>query len=179
MSAARVKLHGTLAEYGEPGHLVAAVKRARAAGFTRFETYTPCPVEGLDGLLLPRPSPIPGIMLTGAAAGASFGFGLQAWATSDYPLEVAGRPVFSWPSFIPVTFELGVLTAVITGIVTFFWRAGLPRYHHALFASPRFARATSDRFFLCLEAADPRYSEAAVADVLAPTAPLSVEEVPA
>jgi hypothetical protein len=143
---------GLLAEFAREEAWREAVRRVRAAGAERFEAFSPYPVEGIDELVLPRPSPMPAIMLTAGAAGAAGGFYLQVWAARDYPLQVGSRPLFSWPAFIPVTFELGVLTAVLVGIVAFLWRAGLPRYDHPAFASPRFARASTDRFFLWLPA---------------------------
>lgn len=143
---------GLLAEFAREETWREAVRRARAAGLTRFEAFSPYPVEGMDELVLARPSPMPAIMLAAGAMGAAGGFFLQVWAARDYPLQVGSRPVFSWPAFVPVTFELGVLTAVLAGIAAFLWRAGLPRYDHPAFASARFARASTDRFFLWLPA---------------------------
>ncbi|HWA11049.1 MAG TPA: DUF3341 domain-containing protein [Opitutaceae bacterium] len=171
-------IHGLLAEFSAPASLLRAVRAARAAGFTRIETFAPCPVDGLAEELLPRPSPLPGVMLAAGALGAAGGFGLQVWAASDYPVDVGGRPVFSWPAFVPVTFELGVLTAVLAGVVALLWRIGLPRYHHPVFAAAAFARASTDRFFLCLRADDPRYSAAAARDFFAALGPESLVEVP-
>ncbi len=143
---------GLLAEFSEEETWREAVRRVRAAGSTRFEAFSPYPVEGMDELVLSRPSPMPAIMLAAGAIGATGGFFLQVWAARDYPLQVGSRPVFSWPAFVPVTFELGVLTAVLVGIAAFLWRARLPRYDHPAFASARFARASTDRFFLWLPA---------------------------
>ena len=110
-------------------------------------------------------------MLAAGALGATSGFFLQVWAARAYPLQVGGRPVFSWPAFVPVTFELGVLTAVLVGIAAFLWRARLPRYDHPAFASARFARASTDRFFLWLPAS-PQGRE-----LLASTQAEAIEEV--
>jgi hypothetical protein len=175
MSAA---IHGTLAEFSAPADLLHAVRRARSAGFTRFETFSPCSVEGLEDYVLPRPSPIPGIMLAGGAIGAAGGFALQWYAAWDYPVNVGGRPVFSWPAFVPVTFELGVLTAVLVGITAFLLRTGLPHYHHPVFAAANFARASHDRFFLYLRADDPRYEAMTVHAFLSSAEPESIQEVP-
>jgi hypothetical protein len=172
-------LYGLLAEFSGPEALLEAVRGAREAGFTRFETFAPCPVEGLEDYVLPKGSSIPGTMLAGGAMGAAGGFVLQWYAARDFPLDVGGRPLFSWPAFIPVTFELGILTAVFVGIISFLIRAGLPRYHHPVFAVTRFARASTDGFFLCLLADDPRFSTAAVKAVLQPLKPDSLVEVPA
>jgi hypothetical protein len=149
---------GLLAEFSREEAWLEALRRVRAAEATRFEAFAPYPVEGMDEWVLPRPSPMPAIMLAAGAIGAAGGFFLQVWAARDYPLQVGSRPLFSWPAFIPVTFELGVLTAVLTGIVAFLWRAGLPCYDHPAFTSPRFARASTDRFFLWLPA-EPKWRE--------------------
>ena len=169
---------GLLAEFSEPDELLEAVKRAREEGFTRFETFAPYPVEGLEEVSLRKPSAIPGVMLTAAAIGAAGGFCLQWYAARDFPLDVGGRPLFSWPAFIPVTFELGVLTAVIVGIITFLWRAGLPRYDYPVFAVPQFSRASTDRFFFWLRDDDPRYSPASAHALLVSLKPESITEVP-
>jgi hypothetical protein len=169
---------GLLAEFSEPDDLLEAVKRAREEGFTRFETFAPYPVEGLEEVSSRRPSNIPGVMLTAAAIGAAAGFFMQVYAARIYPINVGGRPLFSWPAFVPVTFELGVLTAVIVGILTFLWRARLPRYDYPVFAVPQFARASTDRFFLWLRQDDPGYSPTSAQDLLESLNPESIEEVP-
>ncbi|MDB6093233.1 MAG: hypothetical protein JWM32_795 [Verrucomicrobia bacterium] len=169
--------YGTVATYGSPDELLAAVRNVQAAGFTRIEAFTPFPVEGMAELVLPRPSNLPAIMLGAAASGAIFGFALQSCAARDYPLNSGGRPLFSWPSFVPVTFELAVLTAVVTGIAVFLWRAGLPHYHHPVFAAHNFGRASTDRFFLAVCADDPRYSPIAARAAFANSGPISVEEI--
>jgi hypothetical protein len=173
------RTQGILIEFTEPDGLLDAVRRAREAGFTRFETFAPYPVEDLEKVARRKPSPVPGIMLVAGLLGALGGFFLQVYAAQDYPVDVGGRPLFSWPAFVPVSFELGVLTAVLVGIATFLVRAGLPRYDHPAFAVKRFARASSDRFFLWLRDDDPQYSADAAQIFLAMLKPESVTEVPA
>lgn len=170
--------YGLMASFADPHAFLATVKRARADGFTQLETYTPCPVEGLDELLMPKRSNLPAIMLGGAAFGAAFGFGLQVYAARDYPLDVGGRPLFSWPAFVPVTFELGVLTAVVTGLLVFLWRARFPQYHHPVFGAPGFERASVDRFMVCVRADDPKFVTERVRALLAEGGPEAIEEVP-
>ena len=169
---------GLLAEFSEPDDLIEAVKRAREEGFTRFETFAPYPVEGLEEVALRKPSNIPGVMLAAAAIGATGGFCLQWYAARDYPIDVGGRPLFSWPAFVPVTFELGVLAAVIVGILTFLWRARLPRYDYPVFAVPQFSRASTDRFFFWLRDDDPQYTPASAEALLKSLNPQSIAEVP-
>ncbi|HEY4248651.1 MAG TPA: DUF3341 domain-containing protein [Lacunisphaera sp.] len=170
--------HGLLAEFSAPDDLLEAVKRAREEGFTQFETFAPYPVEGLEEMELRKPSNIPGVMLAAAAIGAAGGFGMQWYAARVYPINVGGRPLFSWPAFVPVTFELGVLSAVIVGILTFLWRARLPRYDYPVFAVPQFSRASTDRFFFWLREDDPKYSPASALALLKSLKTESIAEVP-
>jgi hypothetical protein len=169
---------GLLAEFSAPDDLLAAVKRAREEGFTRFETFAPYPVEGLEEAASRKPSNVPAVMLAAGAIGAAGGFFMQWYAAWIYPIDVGGRPLFSWPAFVPVTFELGVLTAVIVGILTFLWRARLPRYDYPVFSVPQFARASTDRFFFWLREDDPRYSPASAHGLLESLNPESIAEVP-
>ena len=118
-------------------------------------------------------------MLLAGIAGASGGFFLQWFAARDYPLNVGGRPLNSWPAFIPITFELTVLTSALVGVLAFLWLAGFPRLHHPVFADPRFKRASQDRFFICLRADDPLYANEGVRRALADAQPESITEVPA
>ena len=127
---------------------------------------------------MPRPSccplPLLAVLLTGACAG----FIMQYWAnTWGYSLNIGGRPYFSWPSFVPITFEMMVLTTALTGLFGLLAICGLPRYNHPLFNSKAFDRATRDRFFICIEATDPKYDSAATRAFLNGLHPLSVEEV--
>ena len=116
-------------------------------------------------------------MLLAGAAGASGGFFMQWFAARDYPLNVGGRPLNSWPAFIPITFELTVLTAALAGVIAFFWLAGFPRLHHPVFSDPRFKRASQDRFFICIRADDPLYGSDIVRRTLADAQAESVAEV--
>lgn len=119
------------------------------------------------------------IMLLAGIAGAGGGFFLQWYAARDYPLNVGGRPLNSWPAFVPITFELTVLTAALVGVLTLLCLAGLPRLHHPVFADPRFKRASQDRFFICIRADDPLYANEDVRRTLAASHPESIAEVPA
>ena len=141
----------------------------------RLEAYTPYPVEAeaQPG----ETTPIAWIMLLAGAIGASGGFYLQWFAAHDYPLNIGGRPLNSWPSFIPITFELTVLTAALVGVFAFFCLAGFPRLHHPVFSDPRFKRASQDRFFICLRSDDPLYTDEKVRRTLAEAQPESVAEV--
>jgi hypothetical protein len=117
-------------------------------------------------------------MLCAGIAGASGGFFLQWFAAHDYPLNVGGRPLASWPAFVPITFELTVLTAALVGVVAFFFLTGLPRLHHPVFTDPRFQRASQDRFFLCIRSDDPLYATDVVRRTLVAAQAESIAEVP-
>ena len=157
----------------------AAARKATAAGYTQFDCYSPYPVgEAADALNFPKSEMGP-VMFIGGLTGACSGFLMQYWCNAyGYSLNVGGRPYLSWPSFIPITFEMMVLTTALTGLFGLMAICGLPRYNHPLFNSKAFDRACSDRFFLCIEAIDPKYDAAATRAFLTDLHPLSVEEVP-
>src|SRR5262249_51995467 len=134
--------------------------------------------EAIDALGFPK-SEMGTVMFIGGLTGASSGF-LMQWflSTTEYPITIAGRPLNSWPQFIPVTFEMGILTAALVGLFTLLALCGLPQYYHPLHNVPGFVRATRDRFFLCIEAEDPRFDRTRTRDFLQSLQPLEVAEVP-
>lgn len=168
---------GILARFASPEELLAALHRARAAGYTQIEAYTPFPVDGLDDALPRGHTPIGWIMLVAGVGGGSGAYALQYWATHDYPLNVGGRPLHSWPAFIPVTFELTVLTAAIVGVLALGWLCRLPRLNHPVFEAPGFERASQDRYFLLIRADDARFHPADTHAFLAAASPEYLTEV--
>lgn len=151
-------LYGLIAEYEDPHDLIVAAERTRAAGYRKIDAFSPLPIEGLSEALGQRDHFIPWIMVAGGIAGAVAGFGLIYYTTViDYPLNIGGRPLFAWPSYVPITFELTVLLSALSGIVGMFMLNGLPQPYHPVFDAPNFEHASSDRFFLCIEAEDPRF----------------------
>jgi hypothetical protein len=172
-------VYGLLAEFEHPGDLARAAAAARAEGYTRLEAYTPFPSEEVfEGMGLHR-NILPLLVLIGGIVGCVGGYFLQYYASViDYPLNVGGRPLHSWPSFIPVTFELTILAAALTAVLGMLALNGLPQPHHPLFNVPEFDRATRDRFFLCIQAIDPRYDPERTREFLAAQRPLSLTEVP-
>ena len=149
--------YGVLAEFETGDAMVAATRRARAEGYTLMDAYSPYPVgAAADALGYPK-SEMGVVMFIGGLVGATSGFLMQYWTNAyGYPLNVGGRPYLSWPSFIPITFEMMVLTASLTGLFGLIAVCGLPCYYHPLFNSKTFDRASRDRFFLCIESADPK-----------------------
>jgi hypothetical protein len=151
-------LYGIIADFEHAEDVIAAARRTREAGYRRVDAYSPFPVEGLPEALGFRDQAVPTIMLIGGLCGALAGFGLLFWAmASSYPLNIGGRPAYGWPYFIPITFECLVLLAALSGVVGMFALNGLPMPYHPVFDAPVFPRATSDRFFLCVEAEDPNF----------------------
>jgi hypothetical protein len=171
--------YGMIAEFTGPEPLVEATKSAFSAGYRRLDAYTPFPVHGLAEAMGRRGIRIPLIVLAGGIIGGAGGFLLQTYgAAYDYPLNIGGRPYFSWPSFIPITFELMILGAVFAAVFGMLALNGLPQPHHPIFNAPNFELATRSHFFLCIEAADPRYDNAGTRKFLESLEPKSVSEVP-
>jgi hypothetical protein len=172
-------LHGLMAEFVTPEEILAATRRARLAGYRSVEAYTPYSVEGLAEELGMRRTPIPFVVLMAGLVGAAAGFFMQYWSMAvDYPFDVGGRPPNSWPVFIPIAFEVMVLVASFSAIFAMFFLNGLPRVHRPVFNAPRFAHATQDRFFLCIEAVDPRFDPLETSGFLKELGPADVFEVP-
>ncbi len=172
------KTFGMIASFATADELVAATKKIKAEGYSHLDTHTPYPVgETADALGFPK-SEMGVVMFIGGLTGACGGFFMQYWANSyGYPLIVGGRPYLSWPSFIPITFEMMVLTAALSGLFGLMALCGLPQLNHPLFSSKLFDRATRDRFILSVEATDPKYDSNATRDFLNTLHPDAVEEV--
>ncbi len=170
--------YGLLAEFEEPEQLVAAAKQARQAGYQRIEGYSPFPVEGLADALGFRKTRIPLVVLLGGVFGCLGGFYLQYWVSVDaYPVNVGGRPFNSWPAFIPITFECTILCAALSALLGMLALNGLPTPYHPLFNVPRFSLASQERFFLCVEAADPQFDLTATREFLESLNPSEVSHV--
>ena len=173
----RPPIYGLLAEFPDPGALVAAVRRAKEAGYRRLDAYTPFPIEELAHELGGRRW-LPLIVLIGGLIGAGTAVFMQYYAAVvSYPINVGGRPLVSWPTWIPITFELTVLFAALAAVLGMLALNGLPMPYHPVFNVPRFALATRDRFFLCIEATDPLFDRDGTRRFLERTVPRSVSEV--
>lgn len=169
---------GLLAEFNSAEQLVAAANGLRTAGYRKLDAFTPYPVEGLAEALGFTRTRLPLLVLIGGIIGGLSGFALQWWtATQAYPLNIGGRPLNSWPSFIPVTFEATILVASLTAVLGMLALNGLPRPHHPLFAVPGFERATSHGFFLFVESRDAKFDRDATALLLKSLDARDVREV--
>ncbi len=173
------ELYGVLAEYDSPDALLAATQRAAAAGYRKMEAYTPFPVDGVAEAMGFEKNAVAPIVFVMGIVGGLTGFGMQWYsATISYPLDIGGRPFFSWPAFIPITFELTVLFAALSAVVGMLALNGLPKPYHPIFNAPIFDRASTDGFFLCIEAEDPSFDLERVHHLLEETHPRSISEVP-
>jgi hypothetical protein len=177
--ARKERLWGLLAEFKDPTSLVQAIHQTREAGYRRLDAYSPFPVEEVAEALHFQRTGMPLVMLIGGITGCVGGFLLEYWCMAiDYPFNVGGRPLNSWPMWIPVAFECTVLISAVSGILGLLGLCGLPTPYHPLFHVPQFARATQDRFFLSIQANDPRFDLPATREFLAGLGAVEVLEVP-
>jgi hypothetical protein len=154
----REGLYGLVAEFESPTALVHAANKAREAGYRRMDAYSPIPIEELHRALGLPDTKLPWIVLGGGVTGAVAGYGLQYWAsTIAYPFNIGGRPLHSWPSFIVPTFETTILFSAAAAVLGMILLNGLPMPYHPIFNAKRFAMASRDRFFLCIESDDPKF----------------------
>jgi hypothetical protein len=152
------KLYGLMAEFENPNDLVSAARQAREAGFVKLDAYTPYPIEALTEALDIHDRRLPAIVLAGGILGGLLGYALCYWTSViDYPLNVGGKPFHSAPAFIVPTFETTILFAAFAAVLGMLGLNGLPMPYHPVFNTPRFALASRDRFFLCIEAKDPKF----------------------
>jgi Protein of unknown function (DUF3341) len=152
-------LHGLIAEFEDPNSLVTATRRAHREGYRRMDAYSPFPIEELHEALGSRHTKLPVIVLVGGLCGCVGGYLLQYWSSAiAYPLNIGGKPLHSWPAFIPVTFECTILVAALSAVLGMLALNGLPMPYHPVFSVPRFALASRNRFFLCIESRDPKFN---------------------
>jgi hypothetical protein len=171
------KRYGILAEFEGPGELVHAVEALRGEHYTAMESYTPYPIEEIEELL-PRRNFLPLIVLLGGLLGAATAWSMETYiAIWDFPINVGGRPLYSWPSFIVILFELTVLFAGIAAFAGMLSLANLPRPYHPLFEVERFKAANKNGFFLCVEAKDPRFHPRETLDAIESLDPVGVWEI--
>lgn len=153
-----VAIWGLVAEFDTPGQILHAADRLYAEGYRDMDGHTPFPVHGLDQALRQGRSLVPYLVLGGGVTGCLGALLLQWWTSAiDYPLVISGKPLFSLPAFIPVTFELTVLLSAFGAFFGMFLLNKLPRPHHPVFGYKRWAGATDDKFLLSVAATDGRF----------------------
>jgi hypothetical protein len=174
----RPPIYGVLAEFETPQDLVDACKQAYQAGYRRMDAFTPYPIEAVAEAIGFHRNMLPFLVLVGGIVGCVGGFAMQYWmSVVDYPVIVGGKPAFSWPLFVPITFETTILVAALTAVFGMLALNGLPMPYHPLFNVPQFAMASRDRFFLCIEATDPLFDRGTTRQFLERMGPRTVSEV--
>jgi hypothetical protein len=172
--------YGMIAEFETPEALKTAVVEAKRAGFTKLDAFSPFPLSEVADELGVRTTAIPWIALVAGLVGGCIQYGAQYWMNAvDYPLNVGGRPLDSWPAFIPATVIVAILWAGAATLISLLMILRLPRLHHPVFEVPDFNRASEDRFFLCILSEDPLFEEKAAREFLNSCSPCAVREVPA
>ncbi|GMU63114.1 MAG: DUF3341 domain-containing protein [Myxococcales bacterium] len=167
---------GLLAQYEDPHSIYQACEQVRDAGYQQWDACAPFPVHGLDRAMGVKPSRLPWIVLVVGLVGSALGLWLQAWTSgSAYPFITGGKPLFSLPAFVPVWYEMTVLASCLAAFFGNWILNGLPRLHHPAFASRAFERATDDKFFIMIEAADPKFDLAQTEALLKSTGATHVE----
>jgi len=189
-------IYGLVAEFTDPDQILEAAKKARDAGYRKMEAYTPFPIHGLAEALEIHDWRVPWLIFICGLIGTCLGYGLE-YSTStpildhlprfirmlptmnemSYPLNVGGKPFHSWPTFVPVAFETTILFASLSAFIGMLLLNGLPRPYHSIFNAPNFERASQDRFFLCVEAVDPKFDYETTWQFLQSLGPEAVAEV--
>lgn len=155
----RPRIYGLMAEFETSHALVEAARQAHHEGYRKMDAYSPVPIEELHDAMHMHDERLPKLVLAGGILGGLGGYGLQYYvAAIAYPLNVGGRPLHSWPMFIPVAFETTILAAALTAVLGMLALNGLPQPFHPVFNVPRFALASRNRFFLCIESRDPKFN---------------------
>lgn len=171
------RLYGIAAEFDDPEPLVDAARLLHEKGFQCVEAYTPYPVRQLDEYI-PAKRKLPVLVLACGLLGTFTAWIMQYYiAVIDYPTNIGGRPLSSWPSFIVIMFELTILFASVAAFLGTLGFAGLPLPHHPIFNTRNFGDASNNRFFLCVEARDPLFDAEKVTDLLSQMDPLEVQEI--
>jgi len=181
VSGAADGISGMIGEFRTAAEAASAARRLRGSGFTHIDIYSPTPIDGLDQLIPTRRGiHVTAVMAVAGVAGTCLGYFIQYWdAVLSYPINVGGRPNNGWPGFVPVAWEICALFTVWFGLFAFLLLCRLPRLAQPVFAVPGFERATQDRFFLSVAAAEPRWDPGRIAWILERYGAARVTEIPA
>lgn len=178
MTVKNLKPFGLLAEFNSSSLLFEACKKIRDEGFKKWDAFSPFPIHGLDRAMGLKSSRIPWVVLILALSGAGGGMLLQWWISAiDYPLIISGKPLFSWPAFVPVMFELGILGGALGCLFGLLGFCQLPKYNHPLFESTRFEKVTDDKFFIFIDGKDAKFEAEKIKELLNRLGSTSVEEI--
>jgi hypothetical protein len=175
----RDPVYGLMAEFANPADLIHAAERTYAEGYRKIDAYTPFPIEEVSEAIGFHRSGVPLVVLIGGLLGCLSGYAMQYWISAiNYPINIGGRPLNSWPAFIVVTFEMTILFAGLAAVFGMLALNGLPMPYHPVFNVPRFAFATKDRFFLIIFSSDANYDPVGTRRFLESMEPHAISEVP-
>ena len=170
--------YGLLAEFDTPKALLAAAERVKNEGYVKTDAFSPFPIHGLDDAIGFKENKVAPTVLVGGIAGLAGGFGLQYYCqVIAYPMNIGGRPYYSWVAWIPPMFETTILFAAFAAVFGMLAMNGLPQPYHPVFNAPRFKLASSEKFFLLVEASDPKFDAEKTRALLAGLGPREVVTV--
>jgi hypothetical protein len=171
-------IHGIMAEFATPADIYHASEKVRDAGYTRWDAYSPFPIHGMEEAMGVKRTQLPALVAVIGLSGAGLGFLMQSWMSAvDYPMLTQGKPFNSWQAFVPITFELGILSAAFAALIGMLAMNALPRWHHPLLKKERFLSSSDDKFFVCVEAADPVFDPEKTRALLEQAGATSIELV--
>lgn len=150
-------VHGVLAQFDDVRAVYRAAERVRGAGYSKWDVHSPFPIHGIEAAMGMKRTILPVLVAIGAFTGIGAALAMQYWMNLDYEIVVQGKPYNAWEPFMPITFELGVLFSAFAALLSMLALNGLPRFHHPLFVHERFLRSSQDRFFIVVEATDPKF----------------------
>ena len=172
------QLYALVAEFESATELLKATEKTRKEGYTRIDAHSPLPIHGMEEAIGQSYTRLPIIVFLGGLTGCFGGYMLQYWtAVIDYPIAIGGKGLHTWPAFIPITFECTILFSAFTAVIGMLLMNGFPRPHHPIFNTPNFERASQDRFFLAIEAEDPKFERKETRSFLEELNPHAVSEV--
>jgi len=158
---------GILAEFDSAAEIFHACEKVRDAGFAHWDAHTPFPVHGLDDAMGLKASKLPWVVLVVGLSGTITGTALQYWVHNyAYKLVISGKPLFAWPAYVPIIFEMSILFSAFATIFSIMGFCRLPRWNHPIFGSARFEKASDDKFFISIESADPKFEATRTAEFL-------------